>query len=94
MALYVIKWQEYSKGQMWDARGRKKKKPNIFLLLNILFVLCLSCPKDFFLSSESQQENNLKMINIDFTEYTTVLLEFFCLQQKVMFVVLERGQLI
>lgn len=94
MALYVIKWQEYSKGQMWDARRRKKKKPNIFLLLNILFVLCLSCPKDFFLSSESQQENNLKMINIDFTEYTTVLLEFFCLQQKVMFVVLERGQLI
>lgn len=77
---------------MQDAE--KKKKPNIFLLLNILFVLCLSCPKDFFLSSESQQENNLKMINIDFTEYTTVLLEFFCLQQKVMFVVLERGQLI
>lgn len=73
--------------------AEKKKQPNIFLL-NILFVLCLSCPKDFFLSSESQQANNLKMINIDFTEYTTVLLEFFCLQQKVMFVVLERGQLI
>lgn len=72
---------------------RQKKKPNIFLLLHILFVLCLSCPKDFFLSSESQQANNLKMINIDFTVYSTVLLEF-CLQQKVIFVVLKRGLLI
>lgn len=71
-----------------------KEKPNIFLLSNILFLLCLSCPKDFFLSSESQQANNLKMIRIDFTDYTTVLLEFFCLQQKVIFVVLKSGQLI
>lgn len=71
-----------------------EEKPNIFLLSNILFVLCLSCPKDFVLSSESQQANNLKMIRIDFTDYTTVLLEFFCLQQKIIFVVLKSGQLI
>jgi len=69
-----------------------KNTKHIFFLLNILFVLCISCPKDFLLSSESQQANNLKKINIDFTEYTAFLLEFFCLQQKVLFIVLNREQ--
>lgn len=55
---------------------RGKKRQTYFLLVEH-FVSALCCPKDFLLSSESQQAKHLKMINIDFTEYTEVLLNFF-----------------